>query len=387
VTIRIAMIIGPAPAHLDGVSDYAGRLAGALGAAGVAVDTVPLRPPASGRWLAATVGAAESVRRLGPDLVHVQFAPSAYRFSALPGLLPRLLPPGTPLVTTIHEYGWWTAPRWIPGPAWRPLERLRLWDRETALLVPASRAVVVTNPEHGAEVRRRTGRRPVLIPIAPNVDGADAMPDREGTRRRLGIGDAAFLLVFFGFVHPVKGVRYLLDALPALRSVRPDLRLVVAGGFTSQALPEGEARAFRRELEALAARRGVGDAVTFTGYLPAADVSALLAAADGAVLPFTAGVSARSGALLAALAHGVPTAVTVADEPDPRLRDGENVAAIPTRRDAAAIAVTLRRLLLDPALRARLAAGGRSLAAGHTWPGVARAHLDLYERVLADAVH
>lgn len=376
------MITGPAPAHLDGVSDYAERLAGALGGAGVEVDAVPLRPPSPGRWLAATVAAAEEVRRTRPDLVHVQFAPSAYRFSAFPGLLPRLLPSGTPLVTTIHEYGWWTAPRWIPGPAWRPLEKLRLWDRETALLVPASRAVVVTNPDHGAEVRRRTGRRAVLIPIAPNVEPA-SWPDRAATRGRYG-GD--FLLVFFGFVHPVKGVRYLLDALPTLRTIRPGLRLVIAGGFTSQALPEGEARAFRRELEALAVRRGVEGAVTFTGYLPAPEVSALLAAADGAVLPFTAGVSVKSGALLAALAHGVPTAVTVPDEPDPRLRDGENVAAIPIRRDAAAIAFAVRRLLVDPALRARLAAGGRALAAGHTWPAVVRAHVDLYERVLADAV-
>jgi glycosyltransferase involved in cell wall biosynthesis len=379
------MITGPAPAHLDGVSDYADRLAGALGDAGVDVEALPVRPPAPGRWLAATVEAAEAVRRMRPDLVHVQFAPSAYRFSALPGLLPRLLPVDTPLVTTVHEYGWWAAPAWLPGPAWRPLERLRLWDRETALLVPASRAVVVTNPDHGAEVRRRTGRRPVLIPIAPNVDSADPPPARADTRRRLGVADDGFLLVFFGFVHPVKGVRYLLEALPALRSVRPGLRLVVAGGFTSQALPEGEARAFRRELETVAARCGIADTVTFTGYLPAAEVSALLAAADGAVLPFTAGVSVKSGALLAALAHGVPTAVTVPDEPDPRLRDGENVVAIRARRDAAAIAVALRRLIINPVLRERLAAGGRALAAGHTWPDVARAHADLYQRVLADA--
>ncbi|WP_173063836.1 glycosyltransferase family 4 protein [Phytohabitans houttuyneae] len=385
MTIRTAMITGPAPARQDGVSDYADRLAAALGHAGVDVEAVPLRPPAPGRWLAATVAAAEAVRRMRPDVVHVQFAPSAYRFSALPGLLPRLLPAGTPLVTTLHEYGWWTAPAWIPGPAWRPLERLRLWDRETALLVPASSAVVVTNPDHGAEVRRRTGRRPVLIPIAPNVDRAPSPPARAETRRRLGVADDGFLLVFFGFVHPVKGVRHLLQALPAVRRVRPGLRLVVAGGFTSQALPEGEARTFRRELEALAARRGIAGMVTFTGYLPAPEVSALLAAADAAVLPFTAGVSLKSGALLAALAHGVPTAVTVPDEPDPRLRDGANVAAIRARRDAAAIAVTLRRLIVDPALRERLAAGGRSLAAGHTWPDVARAHAALYERVLADA--
>ncbi|MFC0528966.1 glycosyltransferase [Phytohabitans kaempferiae] len=383
MSIRTAMITGPAPASRDGVSDYAERLAGALGGTGVEVTAVPVRPPAPGRWLAATVDTAETVRRLRPDVVHVQFAPSAYRFSALPGLLPRLLPPGTPVVTTVHEYGWWSAPDWLPGAVWRPLELLRLWDRETALLVPASHTVVVTNPEHGTRVRQRTGRRPTLIPLAPNVDPTGV--PRADARRRLGVDEGDFLLVFFGFVHPVKGVRYLLEALPALRAIRPDVRLAVAGGFTSQALPEDEARAFRRELEALAARCGVADAVSFTGYLPAPEVSALLAAADGVVLPFTAGVSARSGALLAALAHGVPTAVTVPDEPDPRLRDGENVATIRGRRDAAAIAVALRRLIGDPALRERLAAGGRSLAAAHTWPAVARAHRDLYARVLADA--
>jgi glycosyltransferase involved in cell wall biosynthesis len=316
--------------------------------------------------------------------VHVQFAPSAYRFSGLPGLLPLLLP-GPPLVTTVHEYGWWAAPRWVPGPVWRPAEALRLWDRETGRLVPASRAVVVTNPAHAALVRRRTGSRPVEIPLAANVADAGAAPGgRARVRRRFGLPDTAFLLVFFGFVHPVKGVRYVLEALPELRADRPDLHLVVVGGFTSQALPEAEATAFRAELVELADRYGVGDGVTLTGYLPDPEVSALLHAADAAVLPFTAGVTGKSGALLAALGHGVPTAVTVPDDPDPDLRDGETVAVIPARRDAAAVAGTLHRLLSDGTLRARLSRGGRELVAARSWPRVAEAHREVYRRVLAD---
>ena len=381
----MAMVHGPGPPREDGVADYVAHLLEALAAAGTNAISVPVRPPAPGRWAAATVAAGRTVRQLRPDVVHVQFAPSAYRFSALPGLLP-LLVGGAPLVTTVHEYGWWAAPGWVPAPVWRPVEALRLWDRETGRLVPASRAVVVTNPAHAALVRRRSGARPVEIPLAANVaDAGAAAGGRQRVRRRLGLPDSAFLLVFFGFVHPVKGVRYVLEALPALRADRPDLHLVVAGGFTSQALPEAEASAFRAELAELAGRCGAGEAVTMTGYLPDAEVSALLHAADAAVLPFTAGVTGKCGALLAALGHGVPTAVTVPDDPDPDLRDGETVAVIPVRRDAEAVAGTLHRLVSDGALRTRLSRGGQALVADRSWPRIAAAHGDLYRQVLAGA--
>jgi glycosyltransferase involved in cell wall biosynthesis len=105
-------------------------------------------------------------------------------------------------------------------------------------------------------------------------------------------------------------------------------------------------------------------------------------ACEAAVLPFTTGVTTKSGAVLTTLTHGLPTAVTVADVPDPHLRDGQTVAVIPARRDAAAVARTLERLLGDAALRRRLTDGGRRLAARHSWHRVAAAHRALYDGVL-----
>ncbi|MEH1102229.1 glycosyltransferase [Micromonospora sp. CPCC 205561] len=219
------------------------------------------------------------------------------------------------------------------------------------------------------------------MPIAPNVvDAVGAATAGARLRAGLGVPEGAPLLVFFGFVHPVKGLRYLIEALPELRRVQPDLRLLVVGGFTSQALPQREARAFRAELVELTRRCGVADAVTFTGHLPADRVSAALHAADVAVLPFTAGVSTKSGALLAALAHGVPTAVTEPDGGDGELRGSGAVAVIGGRRDSAAIVRTVGRLLADPVLRRRLAERGRAFAAAYSWPRVAAAHRDLYAR-------
>ncbi|MFG2011137.1 glycosyltransferase [Micromonospora sp. NPDC048868] len=382
--IRVAMLHGPGRPDADGVSDYVTHLVEALDGVGVEVTPVPVRPDADReRWRAATARAARRVRELAPDVVHVQFAPSAYRFSGQPGLLPWRLPRRVPLVTTLHEYGWWACPGWLPTRLWSALERARCWDRESGRLVPASAAVVVTNPGHGDVVHARTGRRATHIPIAPNVvDRVGASTAGARLRAELGLREGAPLLAFFGFVHPVKGLRYLIEALPELRRDHPDLRLLVVGGFTSQALPEREARAFRAELTGLAHRCGVADAVTFTGHLPAERVSAALHAADVAVLPFTTGVSTKSGALLAALAHGVPTAVTRADAGDDGPHRSGAVAVIGARRDSAAIARTVGRLLADPVLRRRLAERGRAFAAAYSWPRVAAAHRDLYARTL-----
>jgi glycosyltransferase involved in cell wall biosynthesis len=375
---RVALVHGAAPVHLDGVSDYVSRLAVALAETGVDPVVVPVYPAAGAGWWSTVDDVAGRVAAARPDVVHVQFAPSAYRFSRIPGLLlPGLLGRHVPLVTTLHEYG---DP---PAGLWREVERHGLLDRDAGRLVPASRALVVTNAAHARALHRRTGRVAVRIPLAPNVDVRPAPPGtRERVRAELGLPADAPLLAFFGFVHPVKGLRYAIEALPALRARYPRLHLLVVGGFGSLALPASQAHALRVELAGLAGSLGLARVVTFTGYRPAAEASALLSAADAAVLPFTAGVTGKSGALLTVLAHGLPTVVTVPDEPEPDLVDGQTVVCATGRRDAGALADAIGRVLADPALAARVAWHGRRLVAARTWPGVAAAHRDLYAALL-----
>jgi len=56
----------------------------------------------------------------------------------------------------------------------------------------------------------------------------------------------------------------------------------------------------------------------------------------------------------------------------------------PRVRDADALVAALGRLLDDPALRARVAAGGAALGEQRTWPRIAEAHRALYHEVLQD---
>jgi glycosyltransferase involved in cell wall biosynthesis len=274
---------------------------------------------------------------------------------------------------------------------WRPLERARLWDRETWRFVPRSSAVLTTNAGHSRVLHDRLGRTAVQVPLAPNVP--DLGPaDRGETRRRLGVPADAQVVAFFGFVHPVKGLRYLIEALARLRGgVRsgptPDhrrdrLHLLILGGFTSLALPEHEARAFREELTAWTKTCGVAKHVTITGHLPAEEVSAALHAADLAAFPFTAGATTKSGALLSAFAHGLPTLVTAADPPDPDLVDGTSVVVAHRVRDALVLVDGLARLLGDELLRRRVAAGGAALMTGRSWTEIAATHRDVYAEVL-----
>jgi glycosyltransferase involved in cell wall biosynthesis len=374
--MRIALVQGRADPERDGVADYTANLARALRAAGTAVATV--ETGGSPREVATAVRRLRAER---PDVVHVQFAPSAFGFRPWPGLLPDLV--ASPVVTTVHEYGWWAAPGWVPEAVWRRLERHGRFDRETWRLVSAAAATVTTNAGHTAVLARRLGVAADLVPLAPNVPDLGDAASRAAVRRELGVPPDAEVVVFFGFVHPVKGLRYLIEAVAALRAAGRDrLHLLVLGGFTSAALPEPQARAFRAELEAWTGEHGVSEHVTMTGHLPAGRVSAALHASDIAAFPFTAGATTKSGALLSAFAHGLPTVVTAADPPDPGLVDGVTVAVAPRVRDAGVLVDAVGGLLADPARRARVAAGGAALTAGRDWPHIAQAHRELYARVL-----
>lgn len=362
--MQTALVVGRDDPTRDGVADYVRRLAAHLPAYGVE----PVVVEAGGR-----VGAAaRELGRLRPDVVHVQVAPSAYGFSPAVGLLPSLVAP--PVVTTLHEYGWWSWPGRVPDRVWRPLERAGLWDRETGRLTAASAAVLATTPGHAATVRDRMGVSARVVPIGPNVERVPA--DRAAVRRGLGLPERAPVVVFFGFVHPVKGVRWLLRAVQALRAERhPDLRLVVAGGFESLALPGQEAVDFEAEIRGEVHDLGLDDAVTITGWVPAERVSALLQAADVAALPFTAGLTTKSGSLLAVLDHDMPLVGTRGPGTEPAL---ERAALLGPVRESEVLARHL-----DLALTGRAPTGGRALADAHSWDVAAEAHAEVYEAVLA----
>ena len=200
-------------------------------------------------------------------------------------------------------------------------------------------------------------------------------------RQRFGAGPVAPVVVFFGFLHPVKDLDRLIRAVGVLRCTYPDIRLVLMGAAQSHSTPPRQAARLRAQLEDEARRHGMADNVVLTGYLPAPEVSGNLLAADVAVFPFKNGVTMKSGSLLAALSHGLPVIATSTGDSAATPREDRGVLWV-APRNTAALVRAIDEVLVDPDLRARLRRAGTAVSEGHQWSCIAEAHARIYSEVL-----
>jgi 2-deoxystreptamine N-acetyl-D-glucosaminyltransferase/2-deoxystreptamine glucosyltransferase len=81
------------------------------------------------------------------------------------------------------------------------------------------------------------------------------------------------------------------------------------------------------------------------------------------------------------MAAGRPIVATAVGGIPEVVRDGVGGLLVPAD-DAAALAAAIGRILADPALAARLAAGARERAAGYDWDRLAERTAAVYETVL-----
>ena len=154
-------------------------------------------------------------------------------------------------------------------------------------------------------------------------------------------------VVSVGRLHPIKRIDRLIEAVALARTTVPDIRLDVAG--------PGERH--QRELEAVAARSGVSDAVRFHGFIPAADKLALLRRAH--VFALLSQAEGLPMAALEAMACGTPVVLSEGCHyPEVHDRGG-----LVTDGGAPATAAALVDVLSDPARRAALGEGARAAAA------------------------
>jgi phosphatidylinositol alpha-mannosyltransferase len=149
---------------------------------------------------------------------------------------------------------------------------------------------------------------------------------------------------------PRKGTEVLIEAVGQLARAGTPARLVLVG----EAFRDGT-RDYAAELAALAAARGIGDRVTFTGFR--ADPERIIAGLDTLVLPSRFGEGLPM-VLLEAMGAGVPVVTTPVEGIVEVVDDGRNALLVPPD-DATALAHALRELVSDPARRSALRAAGR----------------------------
>ena len=152
------------------------------------------------------------------------------------------------------------------------------------------------------------------------------------------------LVLFLGHLAPDRGIFDLLEAVAAVRTTVPELRLVCAG--------DGD----RIAVAAYAERLGIAEAVKFTGWVGPSGKRALFESA--AVLAAPSYDAALPMSMLEAMAAGVPVAAAAVGGIPEAVVDGVSGFLV-APGDSASLARVLKKVLADRELGARVGAAGR----------------------------
>lgn len=206
---------------------------------------------------------------------------------------------------------------------------------------------------------------PPLMRICPENNGA---PRKRG-RQMLGVKPNDFLIAYFGYVDPTKGVETLLRAVQMLSSERSNVHLVmVGGGRGSPNAYQGKRLEvigdYERQMCELAEHLGIAGKVTWAGgYAWDSDeASVYLRASDACVLPFDRGIALNRSSFAAAAAHGLPIVTTKGERLESPFVDRKNVMLLPPK-DPMRLADAIESLISSPELREQLGVGALELAA------------------------
>ena len=156
-----------------------------------------------------------------------------------------------------------------------PYHRYVIYLERRMFLLDHIRHIVAISAGGKVEIERLYGTPPERVSLVYNgvdlarFDPATLAPQRDPARAELGLAPGTWCVLFVGSGFERKGLGPLIEGL-ALHADR-SARLVVAG--------KGDPAPY----QALAARLGVGERLTWTG--PRADVERLYAAADLVALP------------------------------------------------------------------------------------------------------
>jgi glycosyltransferase involved in cell wall biosynthesis len=315
------------------------------------------------------------IKGLAPDAVFLMYIGLMYNFHPMVTFLPTVskrLFPHMPFITR-YESAFVGADPSKTGVASRAIRRLMVgWAGShdvaysSGTLLRDSDAVIALCERHRDMLIHEWG--PVsgkvkLIPPPPNlriVSNALGTARARG-RELLGLKPDDFVVTFFGYLYPIKGIDTLLRAFAKVSSQRPNAKLLFIGGKVDLAV-EGGASYFD-EMQALAKHLHIDGRTIWTGSFNSEEeeASLYLHASDVCVLPFLEGVQLNNSSFASMVAHGLPILVTSGPMMDKAFVHGKNVLTF-APKDPDALTSLLLEVMDHADLRERLRAGAVKLA-------------------------
>jgi 1,2-diacylglycerol 3-alpha-glucosyltransferase len=212
------------------------------------------------------------------------------------------------------------------------------------------------------------------IEVIPNgVDVAQFKnPTAPLSKHDQGLPDHALVAITVGRLGPEKNLPFLLRALTQIAGDVPDLHLVVIGRG-----PEED------DLEEMVQLLGLSSRVHLVGEVPYEELPNWLAMAD--FFAFASVAESHPLAVLEALAAGLPVLGIPCPGVEDTVEDGRNGLCSP--EDVDAFAARMRRLAMEPDLRARLAAGARETRGQYDIRYTSAKLMTHYARLVKERAH
>ncbi len=273
-----------------------------------------------------------------------------------------------PLAISFHTLGRVKDAARRPGEP--PTGLLRI-AAETEVIARAG-CVIASTPAEATQLMEHYSAGPERLCVSPpGVDHGVFRPGpRAAAREQLGLPVEGRLVLFAGRIQPLKSPDVALAAFALLADELPDSRLLVIGGPSG---PQGKEAI--DSLRSAAERAGLTDRVSLWNPLPHHALATAYRAADVVVVPSRS----ESFGLVAAEAQscGIPVVASSVGGLAHIVADDESGLLV-AGWDPADYAAALRRILTDPVLADRLAAGALANAGQFSWPATADRLLELY---------
>jgi glycosyltransferase involved in cell wall biosynthesis len=238
-------------------------------------------------------------------------------------------------------------------------------DYNLGTLLRDSDRIIVLSEGHTArlsETLPAAKEKMVLIPPPPLLH---MMPHNGETNRGLGrdalrLGNGDFVLAYFGYINPGKGLETLLRAFQIVASQRRNVRLILIGGQTDPHAEQGTS--YFQKICELARRLNIEDEVSAWEYgSDSFQGSLYLHAADACVLPFDEGITLNRSSFAGAAAHGLPIITTEGNILESPFVHGKNVLLCPPKSPEK-LAAAIESLICSAELRQRLSKGALEIA-------------------------
>jgi 1,2-diacylglycerol 3-alpha-glucosyltransferase len=225
----------------------------------------------------------------------------------------------------------------------------------------------VITPSHASYrwLRRHSVKSP--ISVIPTGTPPRLLLNRAEVRHQLGMAPEHRVMLYVGRIAKEKNLRTLFEMAAIAFRQEPALRLLLVG--------DGP---YRGQCAQMARDLGIGDRVTFAGFVPRDQVDQYYAASD--LFVFSSITETQGLVVQEAMSYGLPAVAVAGGGASAGIQNGVNGFIV--KNDAQPFAAKVLQIVSDPLLYEALSHGASTSVRSYTAQQMAEAVLGVYNQVL-----